>query len=113
MNKANLQPLCTANHLLAEFTLILTVSYHPPTKIGMIHALLYRYFRICSDWTKFHLELVKLMDVFNSNSYPENFSIIVLERFWITNIEYKKKKVIIIPKKPLLLGPSYIGPLLL
>ena len=53
------------------------------------------------------------MDVFNSNSYPENFSMIVLERFWITNIEYKKKKVITIPKKPLFLGSSYTGPLLL
>ena len=29
----------------------------------MIHTLLYRYFRIRSDWTKFHLELAKLMDI--------------------------------------------------
>ena len=28
-------------------------------KIGLLHTLLYRCFRICSDWTKFHLELVK------------------------------------------------------
>ena len=42
-------------------------------KIGLLHTLLYRCFRICSDWTKFHLELVKLIDVFKSNGYPENF----------------------------------------
>ena len=29
-------------------------------KIGLFHTLLYRCSRICSDWTKFHLELVKL-----------------------------------------------------
>ena len=32
-------------------------------KIGFLHTLLYRSFRICSDWIKFHLELVKLIDV--------------------------------------------------
>ena len=32
-------------------------------KIGMIHKLLYRCLPICSDQTKSHLELVKLMDV--------------------------------------------------
>ena len=28
-------------------------------KIGLLHTLLHKCFRICSDWTKFHLELVK------------------------------------------------------
>ena len=42
-------------------------------KIGLLHTLLYRCFRICSDWTKFHLELVKLTDVFKNSGYPENF----------------------------------------
>ena len=60
-------------------------------KIGLLHTLLYRCFQICSDWTKFHLELVKLIDVFKSNGYPENFINNCLKCFWITNIEYKKK----------------------
>ena len=60
-------------------------------KIGFLHTLLYKFFRICSDWTKFHLELVKLTDVFKNNGYPENLLIIVLKCFWIANIEYKKK----------------------
>ena len=35
-------------------------SFSPScSKIGLLHTLLYRCFRICSDWTKFHLELVK------------------------------------------------------
>ena len=44
-------------------------------KIGLLHTLLYRCFRICSDWTKFHLEVVKLTDVFKNNGYPENFKL--------------------------------------
>ena len=39
--------------IYTHLTVFLPSSY----KIGMIHALLYRSFRICSDWTKFHLEL--------------------------------------------------------
>ena len=66
----------------------ITSVYHKPTfsriythfdsflpssnKIGLLHTLLYRPFWICSDWTKFHLELVKLIDVFKNNGYPEN-----------------------------------------
>ena len=42
-------------------------------KIGVLYTLLFRSFRICSDWTNFHLELVKLLDVFKNNGYPENF----------------------------------------
>ena len=73
-------------------------SFLPYTqKISMIHTLLYRFFRICSDWTKFHLELVQLMGVFKGNDNPEDFiNKIVVKRFWITNIEYKKSD-----KKPL------------
>ena len=42
-------------------------------KIGVLYTLLFRCFRICSDWTNFHLELVKSLDVFKNNGYPENF----------------------------------------
>ena len=60
-------------------------------KIGLLHTSLYRCFRICSDWTKFHLELVKLTDVFKNNGYSENFIDNFLKCFCIANIEYKKK----------------------
>ena len=38
-------------------------------KVAMIHTLLYGCFQICSDWAKFHLELLKSMNVFKSNGY--------------------------------------------
>ena len=39
----------------------------------MIPILIKRHFRIRSDWSRFHLELVKLMNVFNNNGNPQNF----------------------------------------
>ena len=78
--------------------------------VVMIHALLYRCFQICSDWTKFHLELVKLMDVFNSNGYPENFIYSCFKTF-LDNKHRKQEKVINAPRKPLFLVLPYLGPL--
>ena len=76
-------------------------------KIDMIHTLLYRYFRNCSDWTKFYLELVKSMGVFKSNVYPENFIYNCFKTFLDHRIQ---EKVITVPKKPLFLVLPYLGP---
>ena len=73
----------------------------------MIHTLLYRCFRICSDWNKFHLELVKLMDVFKSNGYPKDF----INNCFKTSLDNKhiiQEKVITIQKKPLFLVLPYL-----
>ena len=64
----------------------------------MIHTLLYRCFCICSDWTKFHLEFVKLMDVFKSNGYLDNFITNCFKMF-LDNKHRIQNKVITLPKK--------------
>ena len=67
-------------------------------KIGLLHKLFYRCFEICSDWTKFHLELVKLIDVFKNNGYPENFINNCFEV--LLDKKYRvREKVITLPKK--------------
>ena len=76
----------------------------------MLHTLLYRCFRICSDWTKFHLELVKLTDVFKNNGYPENF-INNCFKVFLDNKYRIQEKVITVPKKTLFLVLLYLGPL--
>ena len=68
----------------------------------MIHVLLYRCFWIRSDWTKFHFELVKLMNVFKSNGYPETF-INNLFKTFLDNKHRIKENMITVPKKPLFL----------
>ena len=61
--------------------------------------MLYRCFRICSDWTKFHLELLKLIHVFKNKVYSENF----INNCFKTFLENKYRileKAIAVPKKP-------------
>ena len=41
---------------------------------GMARAFLHRWSQIWSNWTKFHLKLVWLMDIFKKNGYPENLN---------------------------------------
>ena len=79
-------------------------------KIGLLHTLLNRCFRICSDWTKFYLELVKLIDVFKNNGYPENFINNCFKVFLDNNYRVREK-VITVPKKTLFLVLPYLGPL--
>ena len=79
-------------------------------KIGLLHTLSYRCFRICSDWTKFHQELVKLIDVFKNNGYPENFINICFKVF-LDNKYGVREKVITVPKKTLFLVLPYLAPL--
>ena len=77
--------------------------------IGSLHALLYRGFRICSDWTKFHLELVNFIDVFKNNGYPENF--INSFKFFLDNKYRIQEKVITVSEKTLVLVLPNFGPL--
>ena len=39
----------------------------------MVYTLIYRYFKICSDWAKFHEELSFLKQVFSKNGSPLSF----------------------------------------
>ena len=96
----------TFSRIYTHFDSFLPSSY----KIGLLHALLYRCFRICSDWTKFHLELVKLIDVFKNNGYPENF-INNCFKVFLDNKYRMQEKVITVPKKTLFLVLPYLGPL--
>ena len=79
-------------------------------KIGLLHTSLYRCFRICSDWTKFHFELVKLIHVFKNNGYPEN-SINNCFKVFVDNKYRIQEKVITVPKKTLVSVLPYLGPL--
>ena len=42
-------------------------------KFSMVYTLVYRSFKICSDWTKFHDELSFLKEVFIKYEYPLSF----------------------------------------
>ena len=96
----------TSSRIYTHFDSFLPSS----NKISLLHTLLYTCFRICSDWTKFHLELVKLTDVFKNNGYPENF-INNCFKVFLDNKYKIQEKVITVPKKSLFLVLPYLGPL--
>ena len=108
MKKTSLPLLSTANQLLAEF---IPISFLPSSnKIVLLPTLLYRCFRICSDWTKLHLELFKLTDVFKNNGYPENF-INNCFKVFLDNKYRIQEEAITVPNKTLFLVLPYLGPL--
>ena len=79
-------------------------------KIEMIHTLLYGCLPIPLNWTKFHLKLVKLMDVFKCNGYPNNFiNCFNCFKTFLDNKHGMQVKVTILPKKSLLLVHPYLG----
>ena len=95
-----------------------TTIYHKPTfsgvysnfesflpsvyKFGMVYTLVYRCFRICSDWKKFHAELTFLKTIFPKNGYPENFIDKCFKKF-LDNIHLVKEEVPTVERKRLLL----------
>ena len=77
-------------------------------KFGMIYTLVYCYFKICSDWTKFHEELNFLKQIFLKNGYPQSFIDncfkTFLDKLFIKSPERSK-----VEKKTLILSLSYLG----
>ena len=79
-------------------------------KIILLHTLSYTCFPICSDWTKFQLELVNLIDVFNNNGYTENFINNHFKVFPDNKYRIQEKGIAVSQKKLFLVLP-YLWPL--
>ena len=77
-------------------------------KFGMVYTLVYRCFRICSNWKKFHIELTFFKEIFRKNGYPENFIDKCFKKC-LDNLHLVKEKVPTVEKKGLLLVLSYLG----
>ena len=67
-------------------------------KFGMVYTLVYRCFRICSNWTQFHTELIYLKGIFQKNSYPKNF-IDKCFKMFLNNVHLVKENVSTVEKK--------------
>ena len=83
----------------------------------MVYTLVYRCFRISSNWTQFHTELtflkgmVSLMvsrEWFRKNGCPENFIDKCFKKF-LNNVHLVKENVPTVEKKRLLLFLPYLG----
>ena len=49
----------------------------------MLYTLAYGFSTLCSDWKKFHKELVTLKETFQRNDYPKSFIDKCLKSFQI------------------------------
>ena len=61
-------------------------------KFGMVYNLVYRCFRICSNWTQFHTELTFLKGIFQKNGNPGHVIENVFKKF-SNNIHFVKENV--------------------
>ena len=77
-------------------------------KFGMVYTLVYRCFRICSNWTQFHTEMIFLKGIFKKNGYLKNVIDKCFKTF-LNNVHLVKENVPTVEKKPLVLVLPYLG----
>ena len=77
-------------------------------KHGLIYSLLFRCFRICSDYGRFHDEIVILKDIFDKNDYPCNVVNFCIRTF-LTKIHRPKVEVCTVPKREINILLPFLG----
>ena len=77
-------------------------------KFCMIYILVYRCFKICSDWTKFHEELNFLKQILLKKGYPQSFIDNCFKTF-LDNLFIKIPEISTVEKKTLILSLPYVG----
>ena len=90
-------------HLVA-FLQIIFDTY----KIGLVHTLLFRFFKICSSMENFHIEVKLLGSTFKCNNYPVNIIDQCIKKF-LDKLYVPKQIVPTVPKKELLVVLPYLG----
>ena len=74
----------------------------------MEYTVVYKRFRICSNWTQFYTELTSLKNIFQKNGYPQNFIGKCFKKF-LNNIHLVKENVATVGKNRLFLVLPYLG----
>ena len=74
----------------------------------MIFTLLFRAFKLCSNFQLFHQEILNLKDIFKRNGYPANFIDVCIKRY-LNQVFIDKKIYALAPKKELVCVLPFIG----
>ena len=77
-------------------------------KIGLVHTLLFRFFKICASMENFHIKVQLLRSIFKCNNYPINIMDQCIKKF-LDKLYFPKQIVPIVPKKELLVLLPYLG----
>ena len=84
-------------------------SFLPSThKFGMLYILVCRCFTLCSDWTKFHRELVTSKEIFQRNGHPTSFVDKCFKKF-LDRFHTIKPTLVTVEKKTLPLVLTIFG----
>ena len=77
-------------------------------KIGLVHTLLFRFFKICSSMENFHIEVELRRSILKCNNYPVNIIDQCIKKFF-DKLYVPKQIVPAVPKKELLVVLPYLG----
>ena len=97
-------PKPTFSGIFTNFDSYIPLSY----KSGLISSLLYRAFKLCSNFEIFHQEIIFLKDIFKRNGYPSNFIHKCVKTF-LDKIFIEKKIFLVAQKKELVCVLPFIG----
>ena len=77
-------------------------------KIGLVHTLLFRLFKIYSSMGNFYTELEHLRSIFKCNNYPINITDQCIKKF-LDKLYVPKQTVLTVPIKELLVVLLFLG----
>ena len=77
----------TFSGVFTNFDSFIPISY----KYGLVNTLIFRCFKICSSYEKFHNEIVYLKEIFKRNRYPNDFVDLCIKKFFDKLYTTKKK----------------------
>ena len=77
-------------------------------KLGLVHTLLFLFFKLCSSMENFHIEVELLKSIFKCSNYPVNAMDQCVKKF-LDKLYVPKQIVPTVPKKELLVFLPYLG----
>ena len=77
-------------------------------KIGLVHTLLFRFFKVCSSMENFHIEVEYLRSIFKCSSYLVNIIDQCIEKF-LDKLYVPKQIVPTVPRRELLVVLPFLG----
>ena len=100
----NIYRKVTFSGVFTNFESFIPISY----KSNLIFTLLFRTFKLCSNFELFHQEILNLKDTFKRNGYPGNFTDLCIKRY-LNHVFIDKKIYALAPKKKLVCVLPFIG----
>ena len=77
-------------------------------KIGLVHTLLFRFFKICSSMENFYIAVELLRSIFKYNNFPVNITDQCIKKL-LDKLHVPKQIVPTVPNRKLLVALPYLG----